>query len=150
MALYDFAKGLILEAGNKVRLMMQEELDIKTKSNPNDLVTMWIRRQRIIYMKRFFIIIQIIRLLAKRGMVIISEYLKGLFGLLIQLMEHLILLAKENFAISIGIYHDGKPYAGFVYDVMKDVLYHAKVGQGAFENTHKLEMIQNTELKKVL
>ena len=39
MALYDFAKGLILEAGNKVRLMMQEELDIKTKSNPNDLVT---------------------------------------------------------------------------------------------------------------
>ena len=55
---------------------------------------------------------------------------------------------KENFAISIGIYHDGKPYAGFVYDVMKDVLYHAKVGQGAFENTHKLEMIQNTELKR--
>ena len=39
MALYDFARGLILEAGNKVRLMMQEELDIKTKSNPNDLVT---------------------------------------------------------------------------------------------------------------
>ena len=31
---------------------------------------------------------------------------------------------------------------------MKDVLYHAKVGQGAFENTHKLEMIQNTELKR--
>ena len=23
-----------------------------------------------------------------------------------------------------------------------------KVGQGAFENTHKLEMIQNTELKR--
>ena len=67
MALYDFAKGLILEAGNKVRLMMQEELDIKTKSNPNDLVTNVIRRQRIIYMKRFFIIIQIIRLLAKRA-----------------------------------------------------------------------------------
>ena len=31
---------------------------------------------------------------------------------------------------------------------MKDVLYDAKVGQGAFENTHKLEMIQNTELKR--
>ena len=73
----------------------------------------------------------------------------GLFGLLIRLMERLILFTK-NFAISIGIYHDGKPYAGFVYDVMKDVLYHAKVGQGAFENTHKLEMIQNTELKSII
>ncbi|PBE44947.1 inositol monophosphatase family protein [Clostridioides difficile] len=39
MALYDFAKGLVLEAGNKVRLMMKEDLNIETKSNPNDLVT---------------------------------------------------------------------------------------------------------------
>ena len=29
---------------------------------------------------------------------------------------------QEGFAISIGIYRDGKPYAGLVYDVMKDVL----------------------------
>ena len=36
---------------------------------------------------------------------------------------------QEGFAISIGIYRDGKPYAGLVYDVMKDVLYHAKVGE---------------------
>ena len=28
---------------------------------------------------------------------------------------------QEGFAISIGIYRDGKPYAGLVYDVMKDV-----------------------------
>ena len=39
MALYDFAKSLILEAGNNVRLMMKEKLSIETKSNPNDLVT---------------------------------------------------------------------------------------------------------------
>lgn len=39
MALYDFAKGIILEAGNKVRHWMKEDLDIETKSNPNDLVT---------------------------------------------------------------------------------------------------------------
>ena len=39
MALYDFAKGIILEAGNKVRHMMKDDLDIEMKSNPNDLVT---------------------------------------------------------------------------------------------------------------
>ena len=39
MSLYEFAQGLILEAGNKVRIMMKEDLSIETKSNPNDLVT---------------------------------------------------------------------------------------------------------------
>lgn len=34
-----FAKGIILEAGNKVRHMMKDDLDIEMKSNPNDLVT---------------------------------------------------------------------------------------------------------------
>ena len=29
MALYDFAKGIILEAGNKVPHMMKEDLDIE-------------------------------------------------------------------------------------------------------------------------
>ena len=31
MSLYDFAKGLVLEAGNKVRIMMKEELYIDKK-----------------------------------------------------------------------------------------------------------------------
>ena len=31
MSLYDFAKGLVLEAGNKVRIMMKEELNIESE-----------------------------------------------------------------------------------------------------------------------
>ncbi len=54
---------------------------------------------------------------------------------------------QENFAISIGIYNDGKPYAGFVYDVMNDVLYHAKTGEGAYENGNLLPAISSTQLK---
>ena len=57
---------------------------------------------------------------------------------------------QEGFAISIGIYRDGKPYAGLVYDVMKDVLYHAKVGEGAFENNHELKPLITRNLTKVL
>ena len=56
---------------------------------------------------------------------------------------------QEGFAISIGIYRDGKPYAGLVYDVMKDVLYHAKVGEGAFENNHELKPLITRNLTKV-
>ena len=56
---------------------------------------------------------------------------------------------QKNFAISIGIFNDGKPYAGFVYDVINDKLYHAKVGDGAFENGNSLSTIQSSPLKQV-
>ena len=39
MTVYEFAKGLILEAGNNVKKIMKEDIEIETKSNPNDLVT---------------------------------------------------------------------------------------------------------------
>ena len=39
---------------------------------------------------------------------------------------------------------------GLVYDVMKDVLYHAKVGEGAFENKHELKPLNDTHLKQSL
>ncbi|AAW54081.1 inositol monophosphatase family protein [Staphylococcus epidermidis] len=149
MALYDFAKGLILEAGNKVRLMMQEELDIKTKSNPNDLVTNVDKATENYLYETILHNYPDHQVIGEEGHGHNLEYLKGVIWVIDPIDGTLNFVhQKENFAISIGIYHDGKPYAGFVYDVMKDVLYHAKVGQGAFENTHKLEMIQNTELKR--
>ena len=71
MSLYDFAKGLVLEAGNKVRIMMKEKLNIETKSNPNDLVTNVDKATEIIYMMRLPIVIQNIVLLGKKDMVMI-------------------------------------------------------------------------------
>ena len=54
MSLYEFAQGLILEAGNKVRIMMKEDLSIETKSNPNDLVTnVLIKQLKTIYTMQF-------------------------------------------------------------------------------------------------
>src|SRR5699024_12495663 len=40
----------------------------------------------------------------------------------------------RNFAISIGIYHDGVGEIGLIYDVIADVLYSAKRNEGAKEN----------------
>ena len=41
-----------------------------------------------------------------------------------------------------------KPYAGFVYDVMADVLYHAKVGEGAFRGNQRLEPLRSSNLRQ--
>ena len=148
MALYDFAKGLILEAGNKVRFMMKEELDIETKSNPNDLVTNVDKAtENYLYetIHHNYPNHQVIgeeghghHLKDTSGIIWVIDPIDGTLNFVHQ---------KENFAISIGIYHDGQPYVGFVYDVMKDELYHTKVGEGSYENNRQLKLIQNTNLK---
>lgn len=148
MALYDFAKGLVLEAGNKVRLMMKDELNIETKSNPNDLVTNVDKAtEDYIYdmIHQNYPEHKVIGeeghghdLIDTSGVVWVVDPIDGTLNFVHQ---------QENFAISIGIYHEGKPYAGFVYDVMRDILYHTKVGEGAFENNHALEPLKDTQLK---
>ena len=45
---------------------------------------------------------------------------------------------KRHFAISIGIFEDGKGKIGLIYDVMQDELYHAFSGKGAYLNNTPL------------
>ena len=45
---------------------------------------------------------------------------------------------RRNFAISVGIFHQGIGEIGFVYDVMADILYSAKRSEGAYKNDEKL------------
>lgn len=153
MAIYDFAKGLVIEAGNNIRKMMQEDIDIETKSNPNDLVTNvdkatedYIYRNIMeTYPTHQFIGEEghgkPMSEVEQKGVVWVIDPIDGTLNFVHQ---------RENFAISIGIYHDGAPYAGFVYDVMNDILYHAKVGEGAFMNEHPIKPLQNTTLNKSL
>ncbi|QLK85740.1 inositol monophosphatase family protein [Staphylococcus sp. 17KM0847] len=147
MHLYDYAKSLVLEAGNNIRKWMNETLDIETKSNPNDLVTnvdKAVEQFLVEQIQRTYPRHRIIgeeghghEIIATDGIVWVIDPIDGTLNFIHQ---------GENFAISVGIFKDGKPYAGFVYDVMSDVLYHAKSGQGAYRNEQRLEMIENTNL----
>src|SRR5690625_4808949 len=53
---------------------------------------------------------------------------------------------KKNFSISVGIYHDGQGEIGLVYDVMNDVLYQAKRGNGAYRNNELLPPLKKSLL----
>ena len=50
---------------------------------------------------------------------------------------------KRNFAISIGIFHQGIGEIGFVYDVMSDILYSAKRNEGAYKNDELLPPLKS-------
>ena len=56
----------------------------------------------------------------------------------------------ENFAISIGVFIDGEPYCGLIYDCMKRDLYHAKYRNGAFVNEQALKPAENIPLNQSL
>jgi fructose-1,6-bisphosphatase/inositol monophosphatase family enzyme/predicted metal-dependent phosphoesterase TrpH len=58
---------------------------------------------------------------------------------------------EKDFSISIALYKNNKPLLGVVYDVMKDELYSAVTGEGAFLNGIALNKVNvNRELKDSL
>ncbi|MFY9902291.1 MAG: inositol monophosphatase family protein, partial [Trichococcus sp.] len=57
---------------------------------------------------------------------------------------------RANFAIMIGIYEDGVGHLGYIYDVVRDELYFAVRGNGAYCNDRRLPMVEELPLSEGL
>ena len=151
MDIYNFGKELIVEAGKFIEMRMTQEFEVDSKSNPNDLVTDVDREtEQFLYTKileRFpdHLIIgeeghgQNIK--DTKGVIWIVDPIDGTLNFVHQ---------GENFAISIGVFIDGEPYCGLIYDCMKRDLYHAKYKNGAYLNEHALLPAENIPLNQSL
>ncbi|WP_164669149.1 inositol monophosphatase family protein [Virgibacillus doumboii] len=134
-SIYDQAKQWVLQAGANIRKKINDPLEINTKSNPNDLVThmddeteyFLTSNIKETYPDHFIISEEGYgdELQSPDGTIWIIDPIDGTMNFVHQ---------KRNFAISVGIYHNGTGEIGFIYDVMNDVLYSAKRGEGAFKN----------------
>ncbi len=51
-----------------------------------------------------------------------------------------------HFAISIGLEHDGEIVAGVVYDPLRDELFHAEKGAGAFLNNRRMRVSSRSKI----
>lgn len=54
------------------------------------------------------------------------------------------------FSVSIGVQYKEETIAGVVYDVMRDVVYSAEKGSGAFENGKKISVSSNEKIEESL
>jgi myo-inositol-1(or 4)-monophosphatase len=54
------------------------------------------------------------------------------------------------FSVSIGLQYKNETVAGVVYDVMRDVVYSAEKGSGAFENDKKIVVSSNNNIEESL
>ncbi|WP_117160895.1 inositol monophosphatase family protein [Paraliobacillus sp. X-1268] len=137
--IYQFAKEWVLEAGEHIRNVIDEPLTIDTKSNPNDLVTQMDRNTEEYFAKKIKGTFPAHKLLSEEGFGDNLETLDGTVWIIDPIDGTMNFVhQKRNFAISVGIYQDGVGEIAFIYNVMEDILYHAKKGQGAFKDTVKL------------
>lgn len=137
--IFQHAKEWILEAGETIRKKINDPLIIDTKSSPKDLVT------TLDTETEYFLATKIRKkypehylfseegygdtITSLDGIVWIVDPIDGTMNFVQQ---------KRNFAISIGILHQGIGEIGLIYDVMSDILYSAQKDHGAYKNDGKL------------
>lgn len=142
--LFHRAKEWVLEAGEMIRSKINEPLEIQTKSNPNDLVTMMDKNTESYFADKIRHQYPEHKIMGEEGYGDEINSLDGTIWIIDPIDGTMNFVhQKRNFAISIGIYHDGVGEIGLIYDVMADVLYSAKKNEGAMKNGEKLPQLSN-------
>lgn len=149
MELFEFMKQIVYQAGSNIREQLNKPLLIETKSNPNDLVTnMDKETEQLMYdaIMEAYPEHHIIGeegsgrdITSMEGTVWIIDPIDGTLNFVHQ---------QENFAISVGVFVDGKKYAGVIYDVMRDTMYSARAGHGAYKNEEPIVPLVDSELRQ--
>lgn len=136
-----FTKDLVLKAGDNLQKLMEEKIEIETKTSDTDFVTNVDKQTEIFlvegiqsqYEKQDFLTEEDTTDRHKSDDLWIIDPIDGTTNFIYQ---------HQNFAISVAYYYKRKPVFGIVYDVMAKKLYMGIKGEGAYLNDEKLEISQ--------
>ncbi|MEG0259503.1 MAG: inositol monophosphatase family protein [Lysinibacillus sp.] len=138
-----FAKDIIIEAGERIRNAFSYDLVVETKSNANDLVTNIDREIELFFIKKIKAFDASHKILGEEGM---GEKVDSLDGVvwIIDPIDGTMNFVKQHrhFMISIGIFKDGIGKLGYIFDVMREDLFYAIAGEGAWYNDSPLRKLQ--------
>lgn len=144
-SIFTDAKEWVYEAAQLIRESINDPMSVTTKSNANDLVTTIDKSTEKFFVDRIRNIYPAHRILGEEGYGDDLTSLSGTVWIIDPIDGTMNFVhQKRNFAISIGIYHEGIGEIGFIYDVMADVLYEAKKGEGAYKNGEKLSSLSSS------
>lgn len=143
-------KQWLKEAAADIHEALDKDLEVKTKSRRNDLVTIMdrkIEQQLVKKIRNYFPDDQIV---SEEGYGDNSEdinledntvwFLDPIDGTLNFVLQ------KENFAVMVAVYEKNIGQQAYIYDVMKDKLYWAIKGEGVYCNNQLLPKMQNLTL----
>lgn len=146
-----YAKSLIKEAGHKIRISFFNRIHIDSKTHVNDLVTNIDREIELFFTNKIHTDFPEHKVLGEEGY---GDEIKSLDGVT-WILDPIdgttnFVHQKRNFAISLGIYKDGIGMLGYIYDVVRDDFYHAKLDEGAYFNDERLPRLSPKPLNKAL
>ncbi|WP_456275642.1 inositol monophosphatase family protein [Bacillus sp. AK128] len=146
-----YAKSWVKEAGTYIRESFSTELMVKSKSNPDDLVTNMDHETEKYFIEKINQTFPNHRILGEEGFGDEVTSLEGVVWIIDPIDGTMNFVHQQrNFAISIGIYEDGIGKIGLIYDVVSNELYHAVKGQGAYFNDEKLPLLEKVEIEKAI
>lgn len=146
-----FAKEIIREAGKRIKNSFSYDLEIKTKSNPNDLVTNIDRETELFLINKIKSSYPSHRILGEEGMGEKVESLEGIVWI-IDPIDGTMNFVKQHrhFMISIGIFENGEGKLGYIYDVMREDLFYAIEGEGAWYNDAPLRKLEPLKIEEAV
>jgi myo-inositol-1(or 4)-monophosphatase len=138
----------IMEAGKTIRDSFQDELNIKTKSNRNDLVTNMDEGTERFFIEKIRSTYKDHKIMGEEGFGDELSDLSGVTWIIDPIDGTMNFVHQQrNFAISIGIYDESQGVLGYIYDVIHDELYHAEKGRGAYMNDVKLPALNDVPVE---
>ncbi|TDL35181.1 inositol monophosphatase family protein [Jeotgalibacillus sp. S-D1] len=145
----EFAKQLIYRAGETIRESFKNPLQIDSKSDANDLVTNMDKEIEKYFVQEVKKAYASHHIMGEEGF---GEQLKSLDGT-VWIVDPIdgtmnFVHQQRNFAVSVGIYHNGIGMLGYIYDVVLDELYHARKDHGAFLNQKQLAPLKPVAVKE--
>ena len=151
-AVYQDARKWVEEAGEIIRTEIDQPRKIDTKMNPNDLVTEMDRKVEEFFAEKIRQTYPSDLILSEEGFGDQVDELKWTVWIIDPIDGTMNFVhQKRTFAISLAIFHEGIGEIGFVYDVMADILYHAKKGEGTYKNEQKLApLVQEKRLSEAI
>src|SRR5690554_4341520 len=141
--IYKTALRWTKEAGELIKREMYQNYAISTKSNANDLVTEVDKAVESLFIENLKTTFPTHRLMGEEGSYEDIKDLSGVVWILDPIDGTINFVHQRHFfAISIGIFVEGKGEIGIVYDVMNEELFSAWRGKGAFVNGTSLTMLR--------
>lgn len=144
---FQYAKELVLDAGEQIRSSFKQKLTIDFKENASDLVTNMDKQIEKFFIQKINEKYPTHHILGEEGY---GEELTSLEGT-VWIIDPIdgtmnFVHMQRHFAISVGIYHNGEGVIGMIYDVVADDLYYAIKDGGAFVNGEELAPLKSTEI----
>ncbi|OCS90938.1 inositol monophosphatase family protein [Caryophanon latum] len=148
-AVDQFAQQLIKEAARRIRESFSYDLHVETKSSDSDLVTNVDRETELFFIEQIKTFDATHRILAEEGM---GEQVTDLTGVVwvIDPIDGTMNFVKQHrhFMISVGVLVDGVGKLGYIFDVMREDLFHAIAGVGAWYNGTPLRKLENLTIEQ--